>query len=191
MSATLNGFGLKPKWNKSGYVRPNAYPVGILSGYTSAIYKYSPVLMQTSGLLAIATVANDFLGVFAGVEYVDSTGRQILSPYWPASATYASDMVAYIWDDPTIVFDIQCDGSLAQTALGDEADFTTATIGSGNMTTGYSSATLSSTLKGAGVQGQLQVVGLVPSVDNAWGDAFTNVQVRIARHQYVSNKVAI
>lgn len=191
MTATLAGFGLKPKFHRSGIMRPTAYPAGILSGYTSAIYKYSPVIMATTGLLTVGTTNADILGVFAGVEYVDGTGRQILSPYWPASATYASDMVAYVWDDPTITFDIQCDGSLAQTAIGDEADFTTASVGTGSTTTGYSNATISSTLKGAGTQGQLQVLGLQPSVDNAWGDAYTVVQARIARHQYVSNKVAI
>lgn len=191
MSATLNGFGLRPKFSKTGYVRPTAYYGGIASGYSSAIYKYSPVIMATAGTLTIGTQAADILGVFAGVEYVDSTGRQIIQPYWPAAGTYASDMVAYVWDDPNIIYDIQADGSLAQTSIGDQADFTTATVGSGNTVPGYSVATLNHTLAGAGVQAQLRILSLYPSIENAWGDAFTVVEVNIARNQYVANKVAI
>jgi hypothetical protein len=41
------------------------------------------------------------------------------------------------------------------------------------------------------VQGQVRVVGFSLQQDNAPGDAFTVVQVKIARHQFVSNKTAI
>lgn len=196
MSTTLAGFGLRPKYNETGTVRPRAYYGGIASGYNVALYKYQPVIMNTSGVLIAATTNADIIGVFAGWEGVDATGRMIVSDQWLAGQTYTADgnMVAYVWDDPTTVYQIQADGSLAQSAIGDQADFTTATIGNGS-TVGFSVATMSSTLKGAGVQGQLRVIELAPLPGipggNSWGDAFTIVHVSIARHEYIANKVAI
>jgi hypothetical protein len=86
------------------------------------------------------------------------------------------------------VFDIQSDGSIAATAVGDQADFVNPSTGSTHRPV---HGTINHTLKGAGVQGQLRIVGLNLDPNNAWGDTYTVVQVQIARHQYVANKTAI
>jgi hypothetical protein len=57
--------------------------------------------------------------------------------------------------------------------------------------TGLSNCSINHTLAGAGAQKQLRIMDLAPYPDNAWGDTYTIVRVQIARHQYVSNKVAI
>lgn len=191
MSTVSAPFGMVPRYSQLGPVRPQAYPYGIASGYGSALYKGMPVTMSTAGTIVQATTAQDIMGVFAGWEGVDNTGRFITSNQWAASQAYNAGEVmnAYIWQDPSIVFSIQCDGSLAQTSIGDQADFSNITAGS--TVTGYSAATISSTLKGAGVQGQLRIIELDLLQNNAWGDAFTVVHVQIARLQYVANKVAI
>lgn len=186
MSATSAPFGMRPIYHPTGLDRAAVYPIG--TGYASAIYKGSPVILNTDGTLNIGTTAADILGVFDGVEYVDSTGKPTKSNFWPASTT-ATSVVAYVWDTPTVVYEIQSDGSIAATAVGDQADFVNPNTGS--TSTGLSTATINHTLKGAGVQGQLRILGLGQAADNAWGDAYTVVQVQIARHQYVSNKVAI
>ena len=64
-------------------------------------------------------------------------------------------------------------------------------VTAGSTSTGLSAATLSATLAGAGVQAQWRIVGFAGYVDNTPGDAFTIVQVQLARSQYVANKVAI
>jgi len=79
---------------------------------------------------------------------------------------------------------------MAQTTIGNEYNFTNVTNGS--TTTGLSQATLgSATAAGNGVQGQMRVVNLSQGVDNAWGDAYTVVQVVNAQSQFFGSVTAI
>ena len=49
------------------------------------------------------------VGVFNGCSYTDPTsGEQVFSNYYPAS-TNASDIIANIIDDPSVVYEIQSD----------------------------------------------------------------------------------
>ena len=124
------------------------------------------------------------------MEWTDTTGRRRVSNYWPASTAYITgSCVAYYYSDPNIVYDIQADGSLAQTSIGDQANFTNITAGS--TTTGLSAATISTTLAGTSAVGDMRIIGLYQGVDNAWGDAYTTVQVQISRSQYVATINAI
>jgi hypothetical protein len=186
MSATSAPFGFRPTYHPTGMDRAKRYTIA--SAYGTAILKNQPVILNANGTVTAGTAAADLLGVFAGCEYTDATGKRNVSPNWPAG-TVATDIWAWVYDDPTDVFEVQADGSLAATCIGDQADVSNAAAGS--TSTGLSAATLSATLAGAGVQAQFRIVGIAPYVDNAAGDAFTIAQVQIARHQFVSNKVAI
>jgi hypothetical protein len=191
MSATNLPFGLNPIRHVNGKFIPNPRPYVIASGYNTDIYYGSPVILNTNGTIVVGTTAADIVGVFAGVQFIrNNTALFEPSTFWPANTTYvAGTCVAWVWDDPGIIFEIQANGSVAQTAVGDQADFVNP--GAGSTTTGRSTATINSTLAGAGVQAQLRIVGPSTRIDNAFGDAFTVVEAMIARHQYVSNKVAI
>lgn len=191
MSATNAPFGLRLAFHNSGVIRPRALKGGISSGYGTTILSGQPVLITTSGLINPVTANNvDFVGVFAGCEYTTAGGtRRVIDNKWIASTTYdAGSMIAYFYDDPTITYEIQADGSVAQTAVGDQANLSNFTAGS--TVTGLSQATMSSSLVGTGVQGQLRILDQGYGVDNEWGDAYTVVRVQIARHQYISSKVA-
>lgn len=193
MSTTLAPFGMRPVFHPSGLVRAHAIPGGITSGYATALYQGTPVTINTSGNVVIAANAADFVGCFDGVEYTDSNGRRQFSKYWTASLT-ATDIIAYIYDDPLIVYEMQAEGSLAQTAVGDQANFSTTNpraVGDGSTIPGTSTTALSTTLAGAASQGMVRVLDKGRYVDNDWGDTYTIVQVQVARHIYVSNKVAI
>ena len=193
MSSTSAPFGLNPIRHINGKFlpAPRVMADGIASGYGSAIYYGSPVMLNTNGTLTIATTAADIIGVFAGCQFVPTAGGMMTpSKNWVASTTYvAGTMQAFVWDDPNIIYEIQSNGSIAATAVGDQADFVNP--GNGSSTLGTSTAAISSTLAGAGVQAQLRIVGLSQKIDNAFGDSYTIVEAMIARHQYVSNKVAI
>lgn len=65
------------------------------------------------GYLIPGTGATDqqIVGVFAGCQYKDSTGLLVSKPYWPAN-TVGTDIVAYVYDDPFIVYNIQCGDSV-------------------------------------------------------------------------------
>lgn len=193
MSAALGTFGFIPVKHPSGQNRAVGYPIQNNSGtgYSTSIFKGDTVILNTAGYITIGTTNADLIGVFAGCEYFDSTGKPVVSNFWPASTQVlsGSTITGWVFDDPATIFTVQATGSLASTALGDQADIDTSTAGS--TSTGISGQGLSSTLKGAGSQGQFRIVELDHSLDNAWGDAYTKVLVQIARHQYVAAKVAV
>lgn len=188
MSATSAPFGLRPAFFPTGLERAQALANGITSGYSSNILKGQPVVYGTTansgtlGTIIPATTSGTVTGAFAGVEWTDTTGRRRVSNYWPAS-TSGTAIVAYFYNDQQIIYEIQADGSMAQTTLGNEYNMNNVTAGS--TTTGLSQCTLnSSSAAGNGGQAQLRVVDLAPYPDNAWGDAYTIVRVQIVQTQW-------
>lgn len=181
MSSTSAPFGLRPAFHPFGLDRAQALAGGITSGYATQILKGQPVAYSASAGVIVPVTANStnaaWSGAFAGVQWTDTTGRARVSNYWPANTAYtAGTCTAYFYNDNNIVYEIQADGSMAQTTIGNEYLFTNVTNGSS--TTGLSQATLgASTAVGNATQGQMRVVDLAPYVDNAWGDSYTIVRV--------------
>ena len=183
MSATNAPFGMRPAFHPSGLDRASALADGILSTYSTDILKGQPVKMASTGVIQVAAAGDAFLGAFSGVEWTDTTGRRRVSNYWPANTAYqAGSCIAYFYNDPNIVYEIQADGSLAQSSVGDEADLSATTAGSN--VTGLSACTLSTTLVGAGNSAQMRILNLAPYPGNAWGDAYTIVRANIAEYQF-------
>jgi hypothetical protein len=184
MSATNAPFGLRPAFHPSGLDRAQALAGGIPSAYNTDILKGQAVLyVAGSGVIEPVNATGDALsGAFAGVEWTDTTGRRRVSNYWPANTAYQTgSCVAYFYNDPNIVYEIQADGSVAQTAIGLDANLSN--FAAGSNVTGLSQATMAATPLSTGTQGQLQILDLAPYVDNAWGDNFTIVRVQVARRQ--------
>jgi hypothetical protein len=193
MSATNAPFGLRPAFHPSGLDRAQALAGGITSALGSNILKGQAVKYSVAGgVITPVTGTEAFSGAFAGVEFTDTTGRRRVSNYWPSGTAYQTgSCIAYFYNDQNIVYEIQADGAVAQTSIGDEANLTTAALTAGSTTTGLSQSTLSSSLVGTTVQGQMRIVDLAPLVDNAWGDAFTVVRAVVARSQFFGSVVAI
>jgi hypothetical protein len=191
MSTTASPFGLRPAFHPSGLDRAQALAGGISSGFTSNIFKGQPITYsQGTGNIIPVTSTEAFSGAFDGVEWTDVTGRRRVSNYWPASTAYQTNScIAYFYNDPNIVYEIQADGSIAQTAVGNEANFSNLTAGSAF--TGLSQATLSASLVGTTVQGQMRIVDIAPYPDNAWGDSYTIVRATVAKTQFVAASAAI
>jgi hypothetical protein len=184
MSATSAPFGLRPAFHPTGLDRATALAGGIVTGYTSDILKGQPVkYIAASGVIQPVTATSDAVaGAFAGVEWTDTTGRRRVSNYWPANTAYQTgSCVAYFYNTPDIVYEIQADGSVAQTAVGLDANFSN--FAAGSNVTGLSQATLVATPLSTGTQGQVQILDVAPYPGNAWGDAYTIVRVQIARRQ--------
>jgi hypothetical protein len=183
MSSTNAPFGMRPAFHPSGLDRASALVDGITSTYSTAILKGQPVKMDTGGVIVVAAAGDAFLVCFSGVEWTDTTGRRRVSNNWPASTAYQTgSCIAYFYNDPNIVYEIQAAGSLAQTSIGDEADLSNTTAGS--TTTGLSACTLSTTLAGSGTSAQMRILNLAPYPDNAWGDSYTIVRANIAKYQF-------
>lgn len=185
MSTISQPFGLRPSYSPSGVVRPTAY--SIATGYSANILQNQPVKIGTDGTIQAAAIGDRFIGTFQGVEFTDSDGRRRLSNKWTAS-TAATDIIAYVTLDPSIVYEIQANGSIAVTDIGKQADFTTITAGS--TVTGLSALMLdTATLTDSG-NASLRIIDLAPGPDNAFGDSYTVVQVQIAEHQNVADRAA-
>jgi len=195
MSATSAPFGLRPAYFPTGLERAQALANGITSGYATNILKgqavqYSPNAGVILPVLDTTTNSGLVSGAFAGVEWTDTTGRRRVSNYWPASTTaIAGSIIAYFYNDQQIVYEIQTDGTVAQTAIGNEANLSNFTAGS--TTTGLSQATLSASLVGSGSAGQFRIVDLAPYADNAWGDAYVIVRVQVSKPQFIATVNAI
>lgn len=189
MSAIFAPFGLKPLYHPSGIIRPKALDVA--SGYNTNLFQYTPVALgaPAAGLIFGPTLAatGPIIGTFLGVEYTQANQRRAYSNWWPAN-TVATQIVAYYTDDQLITYEIQANGSIAETQIGNQADFTAEV---GNTTTGFSTVALdtASLITGAATK-QVKIVGLTPGPLNAFGDAFTIVQVQIANHQFTANRNA-
>jgi len=195
MSATSAPFGLRPAYFPTGLERAQALAGGITSGYGTAILKgqavqYSPNAGVILPVLDTTTNSGLVSGAFAGVEWTDTTGRRRVSNYWPASTAYiAGSCIAYFYNDQQIVYEIQTDGTMAQTAIGNEANLSN--FAAGSTTTGLSQATLSATLAGSGSAAQFRIVDIAPYPDNNWGDAYVIVRVQVSKPQFVSTVNAI
>ena len=207
MSATNAPFGLRPAFHPTGLDRAQALANGITSGLAVNILKGQPVVYSVAATVgstgasngtiipaatpgnSAATSGYQVTGAFAGCEWTDTTGRRRVSNYWP-SGTTGTQIVAYFYNDLNIVYEIQADGSLSQTSIGGEYNFSAITGGS--TTTGLSQCTLASaSAQSSGAQGQMRVVDLAPLVDNAWGDAYTVVRVQLAYTQLYGAYTAI
>lgn len=181
MSSTNQAQGLVPAWHPAGTIRQVQDVDAIASGYATALYTGTPVKYTTDGtLVAVGTGADVCIGVFAGCQYT-SNNKRFVSPYWPASQTYdAGSMLVNYTRDPGIVYEGQADGSVALSARWEGINLVDTSQGS--TLTGFSTQRLNHTTTGA-TAATFQVVGLAPYDDNAWGDSFTKLWVKIASYQ--------
>lgn len=178
MPSTANPFGLRPVEGPAGAIRQRAYTIA--SGYATSLYKFGAVNLASDGTIVAATAGdtNKVLGVFLGCEYTDSAGKRQISPYWPASTT-ATEIVAYVCDDPDQIYLVQNAGSVAQTNIGNHCQIV---AGTGSTITGISNAAASNTM--GTTASQLIIIGFDGAPDNAIGDSYTNILVRLGTHPF-------
>lgn len=185
MTTVSAPFGLKPSMSPSGILRPGPAQYSILSGYAANILQNQPVKIHTDGNINAAAIGDRYIGTFQGVEWTDSTGRRRVSNYWPTGTT-GTDIVAWVTWDPSIVYEIQANATMTVANIGEQYDFTVITAGS--TTTGLSQMMLD--VASTAANASMSVIGLTPGPDNAWGDAFPIVLVRISEHQFVADRAA-
>jgi len=168
-------FGFVPVRHMSGNV-PRANKYTLASGLAENIFTGDLCILINTGLLTphTATETNN-IGVFAGCSYTASDGSYVYSQYWPTGTT-ATNIIAYIYDDPYIVYKIQSAGTTAQTNIGNCADVV---AGAGSTTTGQSGFEISGTM--AAGTATCKIIGLWESPDNAFG-ANAIMEVLINEH---------
>ncbi len=190
MSSTSAPFGFRPSYHNSGQMRPKAYTIA--STYAANIFSGDPVKLTDNGVVQLGTSDGtrsgtvdgiSLLGLFAGCQYLDATGKPTISPFWP-SGTTGTEIVAWVYDDPETLFDVQYNnpspGTTVQTAVGEECDWTVASPG-GSTQTGLSNTYLTAI---QATSGQFQITGFAYSIFDSITDAYVQVTVRINEHHY-------
>lgn len=189
MALTASPFGFLLRKHPSGQSRANPYKIA--SAYNANIGYGDFVKLMTTGVIEVAAATEDGIGIFAGVEYTDSTGKPTFSKNWPAN-TVATNITAWVYDDQENVFEVQvgAGGSgYVQTIIGAQADVM---VAAPNSLTGQSASYLNATPEAAAAQGQFRVIGFgADGVYDATLNPFPTVLVQIAQHQYVANKVGL
>lgn len=185
MTATNQPFGCLPiDHNGGGTVRPQQYANFINSGYGTSLSTGQPVILTTSGVInAVAGAGDEIFGIFAGVTYTQTDGNQFNGPNWAAN-TNATDITVAIWTDPNIVYKIQANGSVPVTGRGACADF----VNFQSAANGFSQCGVNAAVSSSG---QVRVWDKYLAPDNDFGDAFTVLQVTIAKSQFIAQKSGV
>ena len=144
-------------------------PIRHLSGYAPRANKYT---------IATGLAENIFTGdlVHVRVSYTASDGSYVYSQYWP-SGTAATNIIAYVYDDPFIVYKVQSAGTPAQTNIGNCADVV---AGAGSTTTGISGFESSGTMSNG--TATVKILALHDSPSNAFG---TNAVLEVVINEHL------
>jgi hypothetical protein len=166
--------------------------IPIASGSGTSIFYGDVVRLNTGGTLSrVSTTdsATDAVGIFLGCAFTNPTTKQFLQQqFYPASTT-ASDIVAYVCDDPDTYFKVAVlsnsttIGGMTQTDIGNNVAMLATT---GSTTTGDSKEGVSATT-GSTTTLPFRVISGVPETVNAVG-SFTEVIVKFnfGVHTYYS-----
>jgi hypothetical protein len=168
--------------------------IPIDSAYNTAIYNGDIVRIAAGGEIEKSTVtvdsttaaANNTVGVFVGVQYVNTQGQTVQAQYYPGNAA-ASSAVAYVVDDPLALFKVAVtfSGNATVTAVNQSIVGTNVAVrqGTGSATTGDSGVSVYATnAQGNAAALPLRVIATVP--ETATSSGFTEVLVKFNNHQY-------
>jgi hypothetical protein len=165
----------------------------ITTGSTTAIFFGDVVRLNTGGTLSkvsTTATATDAVGIFLGCQFTNPSTKQLLQQqFYPGSIT-ASDIQAFVLDDPDALFKVAVTAAGTSTISG----VTQAAVGlntaiiltAGSTTTGDSLASVSATTAGTSTL-PFRIVGGIPETVNASG-SFTEVIVKFnfGTHTYYS-----
>jgi hypothetical protein len=171
---TVNGpYGLIPINLIGGQVFAGATrQIPIASNYGVGIFFGDVVKLSSNGILVKETGTNTAtpVGVFLGCSYTDPTYGKVFRQNYPAS-TVASDIMAYVQDDPDALFKAAfvssgtTIGTVQRTAVGNNTELVQ---NSGNTTNGNSAVGISnSTATTASLP--IRIIDLVPETSYVSG----------------------
>jgi len=185
MANVAEKFGLRPYRKLDGTPLVGAQNrYSIASGHTTAIFQGDLVIPLTAGTIDRHTANNStaVIGVFNGCFYTDpTTQKPTFRNSYPGSIA-ASDITAFVVDDPDAVFLMNADDTFAKADLFQNYSVTT---GGGNTTTGISEVELDVSVSGTNASFIIQAIDISQDPDNSdTGSANANILVRINKHFY-------
>jgi hypothetical protein len=183
MANTDAAFGMRLVGRIGGPATNGQNTYRIAANYGTAIFKGDMVAQVTGGGVEVHADGGSvpIVGVFNGCRYTDpTTGKETFSNFYPAS-TNASDIEAFVIDDPMAIFEIQADAAFPVADLF--GNFDIVYTSSGSTTTGISGAELDVTTGATTAGLPLKAIDISKNVNNddVSSDA-TNVLVVIQNH---------
>lgn len=176
-------YGLKPVNLIGGQVNAGSTrQIPIASGYATSIFNGDVVKLSSDGVLVkeTGTTTATPVGVFMGVSYTDPVLKyKIFSQYYPAD-TVASDIVAYVVDDPDALFKVAVVSGttvvagVARTVVGNNVALVQ---NAGDANTGNSAVAVLSTSAATTVSLPIRIIDVVPETVDSSGN-YTEVIVK-------------
>jgi len=187
-------FGLRPVGEVGSGVQNGGVTLyTIVDNYATSIYKGDHVMSSGGYVIAGTTSGATNLGVFNGCFYIDpNTAKPTWSNYYSqvnvtgsGSISGSTNIDAYIYDDPRKIFEIQCDGTIAKTDIGKNAD---TTLGTASTVNGQSVTELKASGIATTAALQLKVMGISKDPSNSDASAANaNWYVQWNEHIYFSS----
>ena len=185
MANVVEKYGLRPYRKLDGTPlvgAQNRYTIA--SNHTTAIFQGDLVIPLTAGNIDRHTANNSaaVIGVFNGCFYTDpTTSKPTFRNSYPGSIV-ASDITAFVIDDPDAVFLMDADAAFTRADLYQNYSVST---GGGNTTTGISEVQLDVSVSGTNASFVIQAIDISQDPDNSdTTTANANVLVRINKHFY-------
>lgn len=196
MAQNALAYGLIPVAHPTGTVRATQYTIlnNSGTGYGTAIYKGDLVKVGTGGQIEIGDGTSAALGVFAGCEFIDATGKPVALPYWPASQTLTSGTTvkAYVYDDPQTIYKVAVGGNASdyvQAAVGQQANIN---VAAGNTNNGVSGSSITAAVVAAASTAQVRIIGFVNGeIYNATTNPYPELLVQINELQFAPNTAGV
>jgi hypothetical protein len=155
----------------------------IAANYGTSIFQGDMVAQVTGGTVEVHADGGTvpIVGVFNGCRFTDpTTGKETFSNFYPAS-TNASDIEAFIIDDPDVIYEIQADAAFPVADLFGNFDIVYTSAGS--TVTGISGAELDVTTGATNTNLPIKAIDISQDPENSdVGSDATNVKVVIQNH---------
>ena len=147
----------------------------IASGYAANIFNGDIVKLVSTGVIEkdTGTTTATPIGVFVGCQFTNPSTKQIqFQQYWP-TGTVASDAVAFVVDDPDVLFKVAAVSATttvafyAQTVVGNNVSLVQ---NAGSTTTGDSAVAIDGTSAATTASLPIRIVAGVPDTANSSGE---------------------
>lgn len=147
--------------------------------YNTAIYYGDVVKMANTGVIQVETgtttvSSQGVIGIFLGCAYTNpSTKQKTFQQYWPGFASGVTDAVAYVADDPDVLFKVAAVSATTviafygQTVVGNNAALVQ---NAGSSTTGDSRVAIDGANAAATASLPIRIIAGVPETANSSGE---------------------
>ncbi len=178
ITATPTGATPDGTLSSSGSFSGKLRHIPIATTYDTAIFTGDFVHLVNTGSVEkssfTTTVQTGIVGIFMGCAYTDpTTGQFTNSAQWPADNA-ATDAVAYVADDPFLLFRMQASAAVPASALGNNI---AAVMTAGSTLIGRSKNALNGATEATTNTLPLRIVEFVDGPTSEAGDAFTDIVV--------------